>query len=370
MNMHELPAPNASGAAPAAMAGLRALPRPIWIDLDNSPHVPFFRPIAQALRAQGCELLMTARDAYQVTDLLRLHRLDCRTIGRHYGRRKTMKVLGLLVRAVQLLPLVLRERPVLAVSHGSRAQALVARLLRIPCVVIADYEHVAHLNRADLMIVPEAIPAEVAGRFADRLLRYPGIKEDVYAADFVPDPALRGALGIGDDEILVTLRPPATEAHYHVPESEVLLDAVVERLAAHGGLRTVLLPRSARQAAELARRWPRWLASGRVIVPREAVEGLNLVWHSDLVISGGGTMNREAAALGVPVYSIFRGPLGAVDRYLAAQGRLVLLASAEEVRSRIVLARRMRPTVTAERDRRALDTIVAQILDAVRRPAC
>lgn len=337
----------------------------IWIDLDNSPHVPFFRPIIDSLRERGYEVLVTARDAYQVTDLTRLHQLECITIGRHFGKNKLMKAIGLLVRTAQLLPLAIRIRPDLAVSHGSRAQTMAARLLGIQSVVIADYEHVTHVNRADLMIVPDVIPTSVASQFAKRVLQYPGIKEDVYAAGFQPTGHIIEELGLQPEDLVVTVRPPATEAHYHNPESEPLLAAVIDLLAQTAGARIVMLPRNGRQADDIAQRWPQWLGNGKMIIPREAVDGLNLVWYSDLVISGGGTMNREAAALGVPVYSIFRGHLGAVDRYLAEQGRLVLIATPEEVRTRIALRKRVRPLQVDGSERGALKTIVGQLATLV-----
>jgi len=340
----------------------------IWIDLDNSPHVPFFRPIVEELRARGYSVLLTARDAFQVTELTRLHDMPCMTVGRHFGKNKLMKALGLLIRTAQLLPLTFRHRPDLAVSHGSRAQTMAAKLMRIPSVVIADYEHVKHVNRATFMIVPEIIPTETAGRHADRVLKYPGIKEDVYASTFTPDPSLVGELGLSAEEVVVTVRPPATEAHYHNPESEALFDAVIDLLAGNSRTRIVLLPRNDKQATEIARRWPHWLESGKMIIPRRAVDGLNLVWHSDLVISGGGTMNREAAALGVPVYSIFRGRIGAVDRYLAQQGRLSLLETTDDVRTRISLEKRPRPQCMAAVDHSALSTIVDQIVTILDRP--
>jgi uncharacterized protein len=342
----------------------------IWIDLDNSPHVPFFHPIVDELRGRGCSVLLTARDAFQVSDLIRLHGMQCITVGRHFGRNKLMKVLGLLVRAYHLLVLVARNKPDLAVSHGSRAQIMAAKFLSIPSVVIADYEHVKHVNRADYMIVPEVIPTEVAGRFADRVLKYPGIKEDVYAASFKPDPSILGELALSADDVVVTVRPPATEAHYHNPESEALFAAVMELLGTTAGTRAVILPRNGRQGADIARRWHPYFESGRMLIPADAVDGLNLVWHSDLVISGGGTMNREAAALGVPVYSIFRGHIGAVDRYLSEQGRLILLETTEDVRTRIALRKRARPQDFAPADRSALITIVDELTTVLREQPC
>jgi predicted glycosyltransferase len=339
--------------------------RPLWIDLDNSPHVPFFRPIIEVLRQRGYPVVITARDAFQVSELTRLYGITCFSIGRHYGKNRYMKLLGLVVRAMQLLPLIIRAKPRLAISHGSRAQTLVAKLLGIPSIIIADYEHATHLIQPDWAIVPEVIPRTAAEKIARRVLTYPGIKEDVYAADSRLDLSLPAELGLAKHEIVVVVRPPATEAHYHNPESETLFASVMEFLGNAEGTRSVLLPRNARQAAWITQRWPEWLRSGKMIIPKRAVEGMNLIHNSDLVISGGGTMNREAAALGVPVYSIFRGKLGAVDRYLAEHGRLTLISPTQDISQQILLVKR-NPTDTAPATgRSALESIVNGIISTL-----
>jgi hypothetical protein len=243
---------------------------------------------------------------------------------------------------------------------------MAAKLLRIPSVVIADYEHVRHVTHPDWVIVPEVIPTEVASKLANRVLKYPGIKEDVYVSTFQPDPSILAELGLKASEIMVTVRPPATEAHYHNPDSERLFSAVMNLLGKGDRVRTVLLPRNDRQKGDITRRWSDSLQSRKMIIPEQAVEGLNVIWHSDLVISGGGTMNREAAALGVPVYSIFRGKIGAVDRYLAQNGRLVLIESGDDVQKKIILAKRKRPSEAGYRDRSALVAIVNGIAAALK----
>jgi uncharacterized protein len=314
----------------------------IWIDLDNSPHVPLFVPIIEELQARGCDVMLTARDAFQVRELADLYGLEYRLVGRHYGKHLFFKLLGLGVRGLQLLPAAVRERPVLAVSHGSRSQLAVSALLGIPSVVIADYEFARTfaMIRPTWVIVPDVIPTESIHIDRDRVLHYPGIKEDVYVSRFRPDPAFRQQLGLNAPDVVVTMRPPATEAHYHNPESEHLFRAAVDHVARDARVRIVVLPRNTRQEAFIRRTWPALVESSRLIFPSQVVEGLNLIWHSDLVISGGGTMNREAAALGVPVYSVFRGPLGAVDRFLAAAGRLTIIGSIDEVHSRILIVAR------------------------------
>jgi len=169
-------------------------------------------------------------------------------------------------------------------------------------------------------------------------------------------------LGIKENEIVSTIRPPATEAHYHNPESEKLFSEVIDFLGKTPGVRMVILPRNEKLQGEFVRKtWPSWCREGRIIIPNFVVNGLDLIWCSDFVISGGGTMNREAAALGVPVYSIFRGPLGAVDRYLSEQGRLTLIQSPEEVRLLVRPVRRVKGQELKSGERTALREIVAGI---------
>ena len=202
----------------------------IWIDMDNSPHVPFFRPIISELRAHGYDVTLTARDCSQTCGLGDLYGMNYKRIGKHFGKNKIFKVFGLLVRVVQLIPFALKERPSLALSHGSRAQWLLAYLLRIPLFLIGDYEHAQMLVSPTWMMVPEVIDIDRFHR-KGQVLQFSGIKEDVYVPEFKPDAAICRELGIDDSEIVVTVRPPATTAHYHNPESEVLFHATMEHLS-------------------------------------------------------------------------------------------------------------------------------------------
>jgi len=336
----------------------------LWVDLDNSPHIPFFRPILDELRSRNYEVIVTARDAYQVRELLEYYRVSANVVGRHYGKHKLFKALGTCWRAAALAGVVRKEKPVLALSHGSRACMVAATLLGIPNVTLADYEYVAKVPFAKptWLMVPSVVPDDNLSVLGARLMKYPGIKEDVYLGGFHPDWSLRSRLGIPENNLLITVRPPATEAHYHNPESEALLSAALERFATSPETTILLLPRNKRQEAELAATWAESIAAGKILIPANVEDGLNLIWNSDLVISGGGTMNREAAAMGVPVYSIFRGRIGAVDRYLANEGRLVLLETAEGVRTKINALRRPRSEDAKSRNIPALETIVQNIV--------
>jgi predicted glycosyltransferase len=341
----------------------------IWIDLDNSPHVPFFAPIIEELQQRGYDLVLTSRDNAQVIELLRHHRIDSAVYGRHHARSRVLKVLLIGARSLQMAPLILQERPDLAISHGSRSQIVLSKLLGIPSIAMCDYEH-ATLEmmgiRPNWLMFPNVI-SEGASHIADpeQILKYPGIKEDVYAPRFKPVPGIREALGLSSADLLITLRPPASEAHYHNPLSDDLFQFVVNFLSEFPAVRMVLLPRNDRQEAALRQQHQELFAKGVLRMPDRLVDGMNLIWHSDLVISGGGTMNREAAALGVPVYSIFLGRLGAVDRHLAEEGRLILLKDREDVRARLRVTPRAFGTRTNETAKPALGKIIDNVVHTI-----
>ena len=339
----------------------------VWIDIDNSPHVPFFLPIIHELKEQGIELVLTARNIYQVVELLEFFQLPCKVIGRHYGKNKFLKVFGNLLRTVELAPTAAGQRPDLAISHGSRAQLLISKALGIPTIMLHDYEHSTKTGfiESDWIMMPDVIPAGAMSKKQARVLRYPGLKEDVYVPGFRPDPSILNQLGISHDELVVAIRPPATEAHYHNPESEVLFAETMRFLGSIPKVRAVTLPRNGRQAEQLRKDWKELIADGRMIIPSSPVDGLNLIWFSEFVVSGGGTMNREAAALGVPVYSIFRGKIGAVDRYLAEQGRMTLIERPEEVATKIKVCRWNRPSQPDGRSRPALHYIVNCVMSVL-----
>lgn len=340
----------------------------IWIDLDNTPHVPFFIPIIRELERRDHQVILTARDAFQVCELADEKGIQYTKIGHHYGKNPTKKIFGLLWRSLQLLPFCIRQRPVLALSHGSRSQTLLFNLLRLPTVDINDYEHAQTipLARPRWLITPNAVAANWPKSFGNRIRYYRGIKEDVYVPEFKPNPSLMEELGLRHDEIVITVRPPANEAHYYNPESAVLFLELMSRICKTQGVRAVLLPRHHIQEHALRADYPEWFKDGKTVVPPKAVDGLDLIWHSDLVVSGGGTMNREAAALGVPVYSIFRGKTGAVDRKLEQEGRLTLIRSAEEVWTRIPFTRRDKGRPPNNSPRPALDDIVNYIEEIIR----
>ena len=306
--------------------------------MTASAHVLVFRPLIRLLREQGNEVEITARDYAQTLQLLELHGLEATVIGRHGGRSRVGKARSLFSR-LRALRRWARPRDFdLALAHGSHELTLTARRLRVPSATTHDYEfatlqHQLGLRAATRVVVPEAIPAERLERFGVRppkLLRYPGLKEEYYLADFEPDPGVLELLHVDRGRVLVVLRPPPDVSLYH-RQSNPLFPQTLDFLGAHDEVQAVVLPRTDEQRA-----FVRGLELPSVIVPDRAVDAQSLIALADVVVSAGGTMNREAAALGVPVYTTYGGRLGGVDEELIRQGRLVPLSDprALELRKR------------------------------------
>ena len=306
----------------------------IWIDLANSPHVPFFRVLVNEFITRGHEVEITAREFAETVPLAQTAGLAPIVIGVHGGRELSAKAGNLFQRAWALRNWA-RERAFdLAVSHNSYSQILAARGLGLRSVTLMDYEHqpANHLafRLASRVIVPRAFPEEAVGRYgasSAKIRRYNGIKEDVYLAGFQRDPkfgAMLLKLGVAAEDVIVVVRPPARDALYHRFENE-LFDGLLKRLSDSPQVKTILLPRNETQRTAYAAR------SENLIIPDEPLEGANLIAASDLVVSAGGTMNREAAALGVPAATIYAGTWAAIDEDLVRQGRLVRLTAPVDI---------------------------------------
>jgi uncharacterized protein len=297
----------------------------VWVDLTNSPHVLVMRPVIRALERRGADVLVTARDFAQTLQLCERHGIACGAIGRHRGGRLAAKGLGLLSRSAALARWARGRGIDIALGHGSNDVTVAAALLRIPSSTAFDYEwakvqHTVNCRLARAVVVPDVIPPERLrpyGATDAKLRRYPGLKEEYYLADFEPDPAVLDELGLDPARPIAVVRTPPAVSLYHRFENP-LFGAVLDRLR---GEQTVVLPRTPEQRAEL----------GGFIVPERAIDAQSLVAYADLVISAGGTMNREAVALGTPVWTTFEGRMGAVDEALIADGRLGRLTRAEDV---------------------------------------
>jgi uncharacterized protein len=294
--------------------------------------VLFFRPILRRLDEAGTESVVTARDYAQTLGLLELYRIPHTVVGRHGGARIAGKATGFARRSLALARYGratggLRQ----AVSHGSNDLAVAARLLRLHSTVLHDYEGATTMHRinfrlADKVMVPEVIPFGILrklGLDAGRYSPYPGIKEQVSLADFEPDLTILRQLGLDPERAVAVLRPPATMSLYHRGLENSLFNDVLDHLQATDA-QVVLLPRTPVQAATFA-------GARAVTVPTRPLDGPSLVYAADLVVSAGGTMNREAALLGTPTWTTFAGEMGAVDRMLIDSGRMRLLERPEQL---------------------------------------
>jgi uncharacterized protein len=296
----------------------------IWIDLTAPAHPVVFRPIVERLRAAGHEVEVTARDYAQTLALARRLGLEHRAVGMHGGAKRSRKLVSLVSRSLDLWRWARGRGFDLAVAHGSNDLAIVARALRIPAVDMFDYEwatlqHNVGCRPARRVMTPDAIPAERLRRYGvrrEKLAQFPGLKEDYYLADFEPDPTVLPELGVDRERVLVAVRPPPDVSLYH-RKANRLFPQVLDHIGRDPAVHAVVLPRTEQQ-----RRFLRWLNLPSLVVPDHAVDGQSLVALVDLVVSAGGTMNREAVALGTPVYTTYGGRLGGVDEALIRDGRL------------------------------------------------
>ena len=330
----------------------------IWVDLTNSPHVVVMRPLIAAMRADGHEVEVTARAFAQTLELCERFGIARTAIGRHRGERLVSKGVGLASRALALVRWARGRGFDIAIGHGSNDVTVAARLLRIPSATAFDYEwasaqHHVNCRLASAVVVPEAIPPERLHRYGARgkLRRYPGLKEEYYLADFEPNETVLSELALDGDRPLVVVRTPPEVSLYHRFENP-LFRRVLERLARED-LQAVVLPRTRAQRDELR-------GLGAFTVPERAVDAQSLVAYADLVVSAGGTMNREAVALGTPVYTTFEGRLGAVDEALLREGRLRKLGDPREI---VVERRRAHRELRVRRNPRELVKLLLSARD-------
>ncbi len=328
----------------------------VWVDLTNSPHVLVLAPVIRRLRAAGHHVEVTARDFAQTLGLCERLGIDQVTIGRHRGGRVSAKALGLAERSAQMIRFGRGRRFDLAIGHGSNDISVAAALLRIPASTMFDYEwatvqHSINCRLAEAVVVPDAIPPERLHRYgADGKIRsYPGLKEEYYLTDFEPDQAVLGQLGLDPSAPIAVVRTPPAVSLYHRFEND-LFAQVLDKLR---GSQTVVLPRTEAQREELER-------AGGWLVPQQAIDAQSLIFYADLVVSAGGTMNREAVALGTPVFTVFEGRSGAVDEELIRSGRLLRLQTADEV----VLRKRV-----DDQDRQRVRRDPALLVDLLVEPA-
>jgi predicted glycosyltransferase len=334
----------------------------VWVDCTAAAHPLVLRPLIERFEARGDDVFVTAREYGQTEGVLERLGIPYVSVGRQAGAGRLRKGLAVASRSAGLGRIVWQERPDLAIAHGSVDLAIVSWLYKIPSAQLQDYEF-AGLQRqiafrvAKRVLVPDAIPLErlaKIGATGEKLFRYPGLKEEYYLAGFEPDPAVLEELGLDREKVLVVVRPPPDTSEYHARND--LYGETVRMLAEAREAQAVVIPRTERQREEALA-----LGSASLVVPQRAIDAQSLIAFADLVVSAGGTMNREAVALGTPVFTTFAGRMGGVDEALLADGRLRVL---EEPAALELRKRRTPVGVLRPRDPRLL---VDAVLDGLSR---
>ena len=308
----------------------------IWIDIENTPHVLFFRPIIDELKKLNFNVVVTARNYGGVVTLLRNFDIDFILIGNSYGKSKILKVAGVINRIFHLYFYIKSKNIFVSVSHGSRTHIGASWLGRIPSLTSYDYEYSSKFlvhQLASKVIVPELILSsyyKINKIDLNKISAYHGFKEEIYLKDFSPDEDLLKKLNIDESKIIVLIRPPAQTAHYYTEKSKSLFYDLIYYIKKIKDVFIIFSPRDIKQK-ELLKNLTKKI-SNKIILETE-VDGLSLTWSSDLVISGGGTMNREAALLGVSTYSIFGGKIGCLDKELVKQNKLHLINNINDLKS-------------------------------------
>jgi uncharacterized protein len=306
----------------------------VWVDFTNTAHVLVLRPLVELLERDGHEVTLTARPLSHTLELLDEWGHPYTAIGRYGGASRLGKARAAAGRVPAMVRFGRGRGFDCALAHGSTDLPVACRVLRVPNTTMLDYEwarlqHGVNCRLANRVLAPDAIPADRMARLGVRppkLVPYPGLKEEYYLYDFEPDPAVLDELGVDRERIVCLIRTAPAYALYLGGSENPILPRVLRRLCEDERTQTVVLPRTAEQGAAIAE-----LGLPRVVIPGRAVDGRSLVAYSDLVVSAGGTMNREAAVLGTPVWSIFEGPMGGVDEMLERSGRLHLLNDPGEI---------------------------------------
>jgi predicted glycosyltransferase len=307
----------------------------VWVDCTAAAHPLVLRPIVERLEARGDEVFVTAREYGQTLGVLERLGIPYTAVGSHAGGSTLGKARALAGRSASLTKLIWDRRPQLAIAHGSVDLAVVSALYRIPSAQMQDYEFAGLQRRisfglAKRVLVPDSIPLDRLRRIGARerkLVRFPGLKEEYYLGDFEPDPGILASLGLDSERVIVVVRPPPETSAYHARND--LYAATIRRLAGEEAVQAVVIPRTEGQGAAA-----RAIGAPNLVVPERAIDAQSLIARADLVVSAGGTMNREAVALGTPVYTTFSGKMGGVDEELIAGGRLRVLEDPAELELR------------------------------------
>lgn len=338
----------------------------VWVDITVAADVVFFAPIVRRLEASGHTVTVTARRFPSADALLRRYGLGAILLARHKGGGVAARTLGLANRTGQLMASAGQGKYEVAAGTHTTDFVLAGWTLGIPQMTFLAGDNLrlataVSMRLADEVAVPDAIDVDVLSRFRPaprRFVRYPGFKEEYYLHDVQPDPSVLARLGVDADRVVGVVRPAARRAWVEgadAPSGEAALATLVREVARRRNVTLVLLARDDEQRR-------RFLAAApALVVPEGPIRGVDVLAAADFVLGETGVMLREAAALGVPAYTVSPQPSGAVDRSLAAAGRLRMVATADDV---VLRKKALRAPALEPRDPRIF---VDELIDLARR---
>ncbi|MCX6165435.1 MAG: DUF354 domain-containing protein [Ignavibacteriae bacterium] len=335
----------------------------IWIDFENSPHVWVFKEIIKKLESNGLKVLITARDFAQTIEL-------CKYLDIHFepvkGKKATSsfgKLFSVAKRALALKRYLIKNnlKPGLAISHGSRSQSLAAYFMKVPSVTLDDYEFsFSGFNRfAKTILTPFAIDKSQWGEYEDKVVNYPGLKENLYLCN--SENYANYKFGeIDNNKINIIFRPESSTSHYKSDISTYLQEKIIDNLFTSENVFVILIPRNPSQKEYFEERFKK--SSLNYFVPDKVINGPALIWNCDTLVGGGGTMTREACVLNVPSYCFFGGKIGGVDENLIKQGKLFMIKNDEDI-NKIKFVKRENKDLSISNE--ALDFVCEYILNLI-----
>lgn len=305
----------------------------IWFDFENAPQVWVFKEIIKKLEHNGHNIILTARDFSSTISLSKYFGLNPIIVGEKTNSKTNFtKLVSTINRGIELAKFIRNQivKPVLAISHGSRSLAFASYLSKIKCISLDDYEFSFQgFNYfIDYLLTPFPIEKKRWGTHSKKVVLYPGLKEELYLwneenykqeqFDF-----------LSEDLVNVLFRPEGRMTHYSSVKSEILQNKLIEIFSIKPNVKIILIARDKEQESILVKKFKE--KNIKFFIPEQILNGPSLINNCDLLIGGGGTMNREAAVLGIPAYSFFGGKVGDVDLFLVNQNKLKIINSEEDI---------------------------------------
>lgn len=307
----------------------------IWIDIENIPHVPFFKPIIDELKKREHNVVVTLRDCQGSKALADEYDLEYELLGEQSKFKiRSLKIASVLFRSLRLI-LWARDKNInKSVSHGSRSLVLASKFLKIQSLIFLDYENadLSHLTSpTTTFCIPDGIPISIfqeKTQGSKSISQYPGFKEVIYAERSQDLSDIRKEFSIDEKKIVAVIRPSASRAHYHNNRSEEIFFEILNYFVEQKDAIAIVIPRYPEQKAKIKRLYSQY---NSIIIPAHPIKNPKLLGIADMVLSGGGTMVREAAAVGIPAYTFFTGELGALDLSMIKDNLITQLSSVADI---------------------------------------